>query len=197
MRDVLDDLLRWWKAGDTAGLAIVTATWHGAPRRVGAAMAVGPDGTVAGSVSGGCVDSEVYELCREVAATAIARTARYGVSDDDAFDVGLTCGATIELIVLPVSTYTMPDLPQLVATVDAGQPVALLTRLDAPARHLVLTADDRIGSLGGERIDAAAADDGRRLLAAGRTAVLHFGPDGERRGAGLDVLVTSFAPPPG
>jgi xanthine dehydrogenase accessory factor len=194
MRDLLGDLLRSWKTGETAGLAIVTGTWASAPRPPGAAMLVGPDGEVSGSVSGGCVESAVYELCREVAATGAGRTVRYGVSDDDAFEVGLTCGGTIELVVLPVSTTTMPELPQMVALVERGAPVALLTRLDEPGRHLVLTPDDRLGSLGGDRIDDAATDDGRGLLAAGRTAVLHYGPDGERRGEGLDVLAVSFAP---
>ena len=62
-------------------------------------------------------------------------------------------------------------------------------------RHLVITPDRRDGTLGGDRIDDAATDDGRGLLAAGRTGVLHYGPSGERRGEGLSVLVASFAPP--
>jgi len=194
MHDLLGDLLRWWRTGATTGLAIVTATWSSAPRQAGAAMLVGPDGSATGSVSGGCVEGAVYDLCLKVAATGEARTVRYGVSDDDAFEVGLICGGTIELIVVPVSQSTMPDLPHLVAAVDAGRPVALLTRLDSPARHLVLTPDDRHGSLGTDRVDDAAADDGRGLLAAGHTGQLHYGPHGERRGSGLDVLVNSFAP---
>jgi xanthine dehydrogenase accessory factor len=194
VREILGDLLRCWRNGETAGLAIVTATWASAPRPAGAAMLVGPDGEVSGSVSGGCVEAAVYDLCREVAATGAGRTVRYGVTDDDALSVGLTCGGVIELVVLPVSATAMPELPQLVAAVEAGAPVALLIRLDRPGRHLVLTPDDRVGSLASDRVDAAATDDGRGLLAAGRTAVLHYGPDGERRGAGLDILAMSFAP---
>jgi xanthine dehydrogenase accessory factor len=194
VREVLGELLRHWTSGATAGLAVVTATWASAPRQPGAAMLVGPDGEVTGSVSGGCVEGAVYELCREVAATGEGRTVRYGVSDDDAFSVGLTCGGVIELVVLPVSATTLPELPRLVAAVEAGVPVAWATRLDRPGRHLVLTPTDHRGSLGPERVDDAATDDGRGLLAAGRTAVLHYGPHGERRGEGLDVLVVSFAP---
>jgi xanthine dehydrogenase accessory factor len=196
MRDVLDELLRWWQAGEPVGLATVTATWSSAPRQPGAAMAVGPDGTAAGSVSGGCVEGAVYELCREVAASGVAQTVRYGVTDDDAYEVGLPCGGTIELFVERVDRETFPDLPLLAAEIRAGRPVALISGVEGPTgRHIVATADDRTGSLGGDRLDDAATDDGRGLLAAGRTGLLHYGPDGERRGSGTTVLVSSFAPP--
>ncbi|MEU8813487.1 XdhC family protein [Actinoplanes sp. NPDC048796] len=196
MRDVLDPLLRWWAAGEPAGLATVTATWSSAPRQPGAAMAVGPDGTVAGSVSGGCVEGAVYEICREVAETGQARTVRFGVSDDDAFEVGLTCGGTIEMLIERVDRESFPELPALAEAITANRPVALLTRLDeTTARHLLITPDERSGTLGGDRLDDAATDDGRGLLAAGRTGTLHYGPSGERRGEGLSVLVGSFAPP--
>ncbi|MGK5678171.1 XdhC family protein [Actinoplanes sp. URMC 104] len=194
MRDVLDSLLRWWEAGEPVGLATVTATWSSAPRQPGAAMVVGPGGEVVGSVSGGCVEGAVYELCREVVETGAARTARFGVSDDDAFEVGLTCGGTIELLIERVDRESFPQLPELADAVARGRPVALLTRLE-DARHLLLTPERRTGTLGSDRIDDAATDDGRGLLAAGRTGVLHYGPAGERRGEGLSVLAGSFAPP--
>ena len=62
MRDVLDDLETWWRAGETVGIGTVVGTWRSAPRQPGAAMLVGPDGTAVGSVSGGCVEGAVYEL---------------------------------------------------------------------------------------------------------------------------------------
>jgi xanthine dehydrogenase accessory factor len=197
MRDVLDSLLRWWRAGEPAGLATVTNTWSSAPRPAGAAMAVGPDGTVAGSVSGGCVEGAVYELCREVAGSGAARTVRFGVGDDDALEAGLTCGGVVELLIERVDEVSFPELPALAEAIRAGRPVALLTRLAdgaGPARHLLLTPSGRSGGLGGDRIDDAATDDGRGLLAAGRTALIEYGPRGERRGAGLSVLVSSFVP---
>ncbi|GAA0799018.1 XdhC family protein [Spirilliplanes yamanashiensis] len=144
MRDVLEPLLGWWRDGGTAALATVTATWDSAPREVGAAMAVGPDGTVAGSVSGGCVEAAVYEVCREVAASGRPTTVRYGVSDDDAGAVGLTCGGTIELYVEPVSRATLPQLPELAEAVAAGRPVALVTAADGTHR---LTAPGAAGHL--------------------------------------------------
>ena len=198
MRDVLDDLLPRWLSGEPAGLATVTATWSSAPRQPGAAMAVTADGAALGSVSGGCVEGAVYELCREVAGTGVPQTVRFGVSDDDAFEVGLPCGGTIELYVERVDRDTFPDLDVLAADIAAGRPVAVLTCVEGPpdrlGRHLVLTGDDRRGTLGSDRLDAAAGDDGRGMLAAGRTGLLHYGPDGQRRGTGLSVLVTSCAP---
>ena len=97
MRDVLDDLLAVWRTGGTAGLSTVVRTMRSAPRPPGAAMVVAPDGSVAGSVSGGCVESAVYEVARDVVASGRPDLQRYGVSDDDAFSVGLTCGGTIDI----------------------------------------------------------------------------------------------------
>ncbi|MEV4636728.1 XdhC/CoxI family protein [Actinoplanes sp. NPDC049548] len=196
MRDVLAELVRAWRAGEPAGLATVTATWSSAPRGPGTAMLVLGDGTTVGSVSGGCVEAAVHELCREVAGTGEPRRARYGVSDGDAYEVGLPCGGTIDVFVQPAG---FPEVEVLADLVGAGHPVALLTCVEGPperiGRRLVLSPDSRHGSLGGDRIDDAATDDGRGLLAAGRTGLLHYGPDGQRRGSGVSVLVTAFAPP--
>ncbi|MFI1992121.1 XdhC family protein [Actinoplanes sp. NPDC020271] len=125
MRDVLADLLRWWSAGTPVGLAIVTATWSSAPRQAGAAMAVGPDGVAVGSVSGGCVEAAVYDLCLEAAESGVAHTASFGVADDLAIGVGLPCGGTIDLAIGRVDHTTFPDLPALVEAVAADQPVAV------------------------------------------------------------------------
>lgn len=199
MRDVLDDLLRWWQAGEPVGLATVIATWHSAPRPPGATMLVAPDDTVVGSVSGGCVEAAVYELCREVMASGVSRTQRYGVSDGDAFAVGLTCGGTIDIFVERVDRSTFPELADVAAAIAGRAPVGVLTCVDGPperiGRHLVVWPDARLGSLGSDRLDDAAADDGRGLLAAGSTGLLHYGPDGQRRGDGLTLLLNAYAPP--
>ena len=175
-------------------LATVVETWGSSPRPPGSQLAVTASGRMAGSVSGGCVEGAVYELCQEVIETGTARTARFGVSDDDAFEVGLTCGGTIELLVERVDRESFPQLGELARAVAEGRPVALLTRID-DARHRLVTPETSDGTLGSERIDDAVTDDGRGLLAAGRTGVLQYGPSGERRGEGLPVLVASFAPP--
>ena len=99
MRDLLDDLDRWRRAGRRVALARVVDIEGSGPRLPGAAMAVTDDGEVAGSVSGGCVEGAVVEAALEVLATGDRRLCTFGYSDDEAFAVGLTCGGTIRLFV--------------------------------------------------------------------------------------------------
>jgi xanthine dehydrogenase accessory factor len=201
VRDVLAELLPIWRAGDTAGVATVVRTLRSAPRPAGAVMVVAPDGTVTGSVSGGCVEAAVYELATEVVRTGRPELQRYGISGDDAFAVGLTCGGEIDVFVEPVSRRTFPQLQAVADDIAAHHPTAVATVIAHPdpawlGRRLVLTADAVDGSLGSARADAAVTDDARGLLAAGRTAVLTYGPDGQRQDAGMEVFVASHEPPP-
>ena len=117
MRDILDQIRRWQAAGDTFALATVVDTSSSAPRGPGAAVAVHPDGTVLGSVSGGCVEGAVVETCREVLAGDDAHLVTYGYSDDEAFAVGLTCGGTIHVFVQAIT----PDHPIDVTAVGDEQ----------------------------------------------------------------------------
>src|SRR5262245_4669264 len=200
MRDVLTELTRWWGEGQPVGMATVVGTWRSAPRPAGATMLVGPDGTAVGSVSGGCVEGAVYELCREAIETGQPRSQRYGVSDDDAFEVGLTCGGLIDLFVERVDRQSFPQLDEIAASISAGGPVAVVTCIEGPpekfGRRLVLWPERRDGTLGSARLDDAATDDARGLLASGRTGLLHYGLDGERLGDGLTLFVASYAPRP-
>src|SRR5689334_4393361 len=104
MRDVLPAVARWYDEGRPAALATVVRTFHSAPRPVGAAMAVAPDEGVVGSLSGGCVEGAVHEVALEVIASGTPRLESYGVTDDDAYAVGLPCGGTIDVFVEPVSS---------------------------------------------------------------------------------------------
>ncbi|GFP50687.1 putative xanthine dehydrogenase subunit A [Mycobacterium kansasii] len=198
---MLAELLSIWRAGDTAGLATVVRTLRSAPRPPGAAMVVAPDGSVSGSVSGGCVEGAVYELATEVVQSGAPRLERYGVSDDDAFAVGLTCGGIIDVFVESVSQSTFPELGAVARDIAAHRPVAIATVITHPdtqwvGRRLVVHPDAIAGSLGSERADAAVVDDARGLLALGRNEILEYGPDGQRRGEGMEVFVSSYAPRP-
>jgi xanthine dehydrogenase accessory factor len=201
VRDVLNELISVWRAGGTAGVATVVRTIKSAPRAAGAAMVVSPDGTVAGSVSGGCVEAAVYELAREVVQTGRPQLQRYGITDDDAFAVGLTCGGIIDIFAEPVSRATFPQLETVAEDIAAHRPSAVATVISHPdvewvGRRLVVGEANADGSLGSTRADDAVADDARGLLAAGRTAVLTYGPDGQRQGEGMEVFVASHAPRP-
>ncbi|ACU96357.1 XdhC family protein [Saccharomonospora viridis] len=201
MHDVLDELHRRWSAGETVGVGTVVATFSSAPRAPGAAMLVGADGEVVGSVSGGCVEGAVYELARQVTETRTPVLQRYGVSDDDAFAVGLTCGGIIDIFVECVDQRSMPELPELISSVDEGRPVAVTTIIEHPdpallGRRMLVWPDRVGGGFGSQRIDDAVVDDARGLLAGGRSGVLRYGPEGQRRGEGMAVFVNSFEPPP-
>jgi xanthine dehydrogenase accessory factor len=201
VRDVLDELLAVWQAGGTAGLATVVRTIKSAPRAAGAAMVVAPDGSVTGSVSGGCVEAAVYELAGEVAQTGRPQLQRYGITDDDAFAVGLTCGGIIDIFAEPLSRETFPQLAAIADDIAAHRPIAVATVISHPdvewvGRRLVVGEATADGSLGSTRADDAVADDARGLLAAGRTAVVTYGPDGQRQGEGMEVFVASHAPRP-
>jgi xanthine dehydrogenase accessory factor len=204
MRDVLDELLAGWRRGETVGLATVVATFRSAPRPPGAAMLVTASGSVVGSVSGGCVEADVYARAQEVLASGRPQLQRYGVSDDDALAVGLTCGGILDVFVEPVDRGRFPQLGAVADDIAAGRPVAVATTVEHPraervGRHLVVRqagGGSSEGSLGSERLDDAVTDDASGLLATGRSETLSYGPDGQRRGQSMRVFVSSFAPAP-
>ncbi|RZS30330.1 xanthine dehydrogenase accessory factor [Herbihabitans rhizosphaerae] len=201
MLDVLEELHARWSAGETVGLGTVVDTFRSAPRQPGAAMVVAADGTVSGSVSGGCVEGAVYELAQRVITDGDPVLQRYGVSDDDAFAVGLTCGGILHVFVEPVDRQRFPEFGDLVTSVHNRQPVTVATLVEHPdpervGARLMVWPNETAGSLGSARMDDAVADDARGLLASGRSASLHYGPDGQRRGEGASVFVNSFEPPP-
>ena len=102
--------LLWHAAGRGAVLATVVETWGSAPRRAGAQMAVSGDGEIAGSVSGGCVEGAVAAAAQEALASGRGRLMEFGVSDGDAFAVGLACGGTIRVLVEPVGAVLRPEI---------------------------------------------------------------------------------------
>src|SRR6478672_8759039 len=201
----MDELLTWWRAGESVGVGTVVATWRSAPRPAGASMLVGPGGQAVGSVSGGCVEGALYELNQEVRDSGRPALQRYGVSDDDAFAVGLTCGGILDVFVERVDRDSFPELEEIAVDIEAGRPVAVCTVIAHPdpahvGRRLVVRPEDSgepvLGTLGSPRADEAVTDDVRGLLASGRTETLTYGPEGERRGEGMRVFVASYAPKP-
>jgi len=147
----------------------------------------------------------VYELAQQVIEDRQPVLQRYGVSDDDAFAVGLTCGGIIDVFVEVMDSRSFPELADVATDIESGQPVAVATvvahdDVGRLGRRLVIRPADHsrpvVGSLGSSRADDAVAADARGLLAAGRSETLHYGPDGQRRGEGMAVFVSSHAPKP-
>ena len=200
MRDVVAKLDEWWNKGEAAALATVVGTYSSAPRQVGASMLIGPGGEAVGSVSGGCVEGAVYELGEQVLGDGRPLLQRYGVSDDDAFAIGLTCGGIIDIFVEKVDPSTYAQLGRVAEAIRDESPVAVATVIAGPAERLgcrlIVWPDHVEGGTGSTRLDDAIRDDARGLLDAGRNGQVTYGVDGQRRGEGLSVFVESFAPPP-
>ena len=183
MREIRDDVQRWFARGDRVALATVVATRRSAPRPIGAKLAVSAQGELAGSVSGGCVENEVYENAQEVLAGGPPRLLTYGISDDLALSVGLPCGGEIDVF---VEEARQPLAERLMQVVDSSERAVVLTVLagdDLGAELLVTEAGERIGDAPEELAESAP-----ELIRRGRSGKVEI--------AGRDVFADVYGPPP-
>ncbi|GGN62134.1 hypothetical protein GCM10011579_029020 [Streptomyces albiflavescens] len=204
MLDIAGDLHRWVEQGHDFAVATVVSVSGSAPRGPGAALAVNGEGTAVGSVSGGCVEGAVYELCRQALTDGRPVLERFGYSDETAFAVGLTCGGIIDILVTPVRAGDRArDLfTAAVSAALGGETVALARVVDGPAeltsQALVVRSDGSFeGVLGDDtRLTRTAAAQTRAMLDVGRTGTLVVGRDGGACHQPVTLLVESSAPPP-
>ena len=189
--------MRWRAEGTRIAIARVVGVDGSGPREVGATMAITADGDVAGSVSGGCVESAVVtEALAVLAGEADAHVVTYGIADEEAIAVGLTCGGTIHVLVASVDDAVIGPLEDALRT---GRPVALATQVDGPnaGSQLLIEADGAtFGSLGDVNLDRVAGRDALAALRSSITGTRHYGRRGEARMQDVEVLIESFAPPP-
>ena len=158
--------LDWHRAGRGAALATVVQTWGSAPRQAGSQMVVAGDGAMMGSVSGGCVEGAVILAAQEALAEGQARLLEFGVSDEDAFAVGLACGGEIRVLVQPVGTaLPEPLLADLVAAREAREAVALLVDLEGFGARLVTAAQADAALAERLRSDRSGVDPGSTVFA--------------------------------
>ncbi|MFF1274214.1 XdhC family protein [Streptomyces marokkonensis] len=217
MFDIAGELHRWLNEGREFAVATVVSVSGSAPRGPGAALAVDSGGTAIGSVSGGCVEGAVYDLCARAIEDGGTRVERFGHSDEDAFAVGLTCGGVIDVMVTPVLARAPARrvLRAALSAVVRGEPGALVRVVEGPAELLggaLLVRPDGSyeGGLGGPaELDRAAAGEAGVLLDAGRTGTVGVAVGGAGRSSprpepgggahcpgGPALFVESSVPPP-
>ncbi|MFF4850507.1 XdhC family protein [Streptomyces sp. NPDC001194] len=204
MLDIAEELNRWVEQGRDFAVATVVAVGGSAPRQPGAALAVDSEGTAIGSVSGGCVEGAVYELCQQALEDGETVRERFGYSDDDAFAVGLTCGGIIDILItpVPVGSPAREVFASALAAASRGEAAAVARIAEGPAellgRAVLVRGEGGFeGGFGGHpELDRAIAEEARAMLDAGRTGVLEIGADGRLCGEPLKVLVESSVPPP-
>ncbi|MFI6147665.1 XdhC family protein [Streptomyces sp. NPDC051109] len=204
MLDIAEELNRWVEQGRDFAVATVVAVGGSAPRQPGAALAVDSEGTAIGSVSGGCVEGAVYELCQQALEDGETVRERFGYSDDDAFALGLTCGGIIDILItpVPVGSPGREVFAAALAAASRGEAAAVARIAEGPAELLgraVLVRGEggHEGGFGGHpELDRTIAEEARAMLDAGRTGVLEIGADGRLCGEPLKVLVESSVPPP-
>ena len=142
MQSKFDNLLQvasqWHEKGIGAVIATVIETWGSAPRRVGSQLIVSGDGHMEGSVSGGCVEGAVVLEALESLKDGKTKVLEYGVSDDDAFAVGLACGGKMRVLVEPVGKQ-MPQnlLQELVDAIAKQESAVSYTHLTQPTKRIV------------------------------------------------------------
>jgi xanthine dehydrogenase accessory factor len=192
MRELLETLAAWKDEGADVGRAIVVRTFGSAPRPEGAVLATTADGRIAGSVSGGCVEGAAAEEIERARQTGHARVIRYGISDEEAWDVGLACGGTIDVLVQPAlpaealdaaraSRDARPRGAAVITPLPADSPPAAFGEHapgdGAPPEPALVVGDDGTvrGSLGEPALDAALAAAAQDALRRGTSATVELG----------------------
>ncbi|MFJ6117771.1 XdhC family protein [Streptomyces sp. NPDC092129] len=204
MLDIAEALHDWIEEGRDFAVATVVSVGGSAPQGPGAALAVDSEGTAIGSVSGGCVEGAVYELCVQALRDGETVLERFGYSDEDAFAVGLTCGGVIDVVVTPVGAGApvRAVFRSALSAAARDEPAALARVVRGPAELLgrallVLSHGAYEGGLGGHAdLDRTAAAEARAMLDAGRTGLVQVSQDGSHCPGGVTLLVESNVPAP-
>ena len=200
LREVLGPLESWNSLNKPAGVATLVRAQRSAPRRPGARFAVTDAGDIAGSVSAGCIEGDLFEHLQEILAGGDSRRLTYGITDEMAADVGLACGGEIEVF---AERYEGDDpvWPALRRAVDEGHPALLLTGISGPVAGRRLFAPDRgepVGTLGSEEIDRALVAEAGHLRGAPGTTLLAVPPEllDAEPGVHAEVFAEIILPPP-
>jgi xanthine dehydrogenase accessory factor len=189
----------WLGEGRRVVAALLIEIVGSAPLHPGAMMLVAEDGAIEGSITGGCVEAAVVGEAKAIFDGAPARVVTYGISDELAGSVGLTCGGTVRVFVHELSGEAAEIELRARGEVAAGRPVGIATLLDGPRAggKLALIDGEPVGDLGGtELLGHSVARDLEGMLRHGRSTVRRYGSDGATLGAEVAVHIHSFAPAP-
>lgn len=198
MKPLLNDLEIWLQNGHTVALATLVHTQGSSPRETGAVMAVNEKGKVIGSISGGCVEAAVVEVSLEVITERKPRLVTYGIADELVFEVGLTCGGTIQVFVQPLSLPdNFPSFPLsrifqalrepsiVLGTIIQGQPMG---------QQFLIKSDQQEGIFGSDAFKEKVIQDAQALLGQERTAICHYRFSENEYSSQVTVFFQSFAP---
>jgi xanthine dehydrogenase accessory factor len=190
MRDILSDLEQWRAENKSVALATVIQTWGSSPRRAGAKMAMTPDGDIAGSVSGGCVEGVVFEEGLQALKANRPKLLHFGVADETAWEVGLACGGSIDVFVKPLNTDLFTSLR---AVLVEEKPAVDLIVVRGPSellgREMLVREDGSLTGTLGDEFNATAMNLAKETLAAGESRRLMLNED-------VEVFAEVILPPP-
>lgn len=189
----------WLQDGRRIACALLVEIEGSAPLQPGAVMLVDEHGAIEGSITGGCVESAVAQEAEELLAGGPPKLVSYGISDELAGTVGLTCGGIVHVFVHELGAEDATAVLAAYAAVEQGRPAAVATLLDGEqaGAKLAIVGDEPVGSLRGPALlDRSVARDAAGMLDQGVTAIRSYGADGATLGAELRVHVRSFAPAP-
>lgn len=194
MHDILYDTEKWISSGEPVVLATVVSTWGSSPRQVGAKMAFTPSGKITGSVSGGCVEGAVFESSLQTLETRQGRLLRFGVADETAFEVGLACGGSIEVLVRPLE----PAAFQVLKTeIEAQRPLVLASIIEgAPelsVRETIINSLGRATAHIGGGLDEPIRLHAQKALEVGEPVSLTLETE---TGKTVRLFLDVIAPPP-
>jgi xanthine dehydrogenase accessory factor len=190
MRDILPDLGRWHEDGKSVALGTVIETWGSAPRGAGSRMAFTTDGAITGSVSGGCVEAAVIEAGVRAMQSNRPRLLHFSVADETAWQVGLTCGGSLDVFVNPLDAGFFAELQAALSEPDTA---VLITVVRGPAeilgRELLLRENGQTAGTVGSEWDAPALKLARERLVDGVSSRYILGQD-------VEVFLEVLLPPP-
>lgn len=198
MKLILDELENWLQNGHTVALATIVNAQGSSPREVGATMAVNETGEVIGSISGGCVEAAVIEESLGVIVEGTPRLLTYGIADELGFEVGLTCGGTIQVFVQRLSSIESSLLP--LSTIFQSireasvQPMVLCTVIQGKSvgQKVLIKPHLQQGNLGNQFLEERVIQDARGMLGQSGTRLSHYGIQGEPCGQEITIFFESL-----